>query len=102
MEDAVQLLTNGLLVGFAPAIELKLPSRPTPNAAEKAPDPPASGCSFIPLHTRTRGHGLSRFRDDRQWSLDDQKGAQTLAPRKADAVAEARHTIDRILSRQEG
>ena len=27
---------------------------------------------------------------------------QTLAPRKADAVAEARHTIDRILSRQEG
>jgi hypothetical protein len=26
----------------------------------------------------------------------------TLAPRKADAVAEAKHTIDRILSRQEG
>jgi hypothetical protein len=26
----------------------------------------------------------------------------TLAPRKADAVAEAKHTIERILSRQEG
>jgi hypothetical protein len=30
------------------------------------------------------------------------KERRPLAPRKADAVAEARHTIDRILSRQEG
>ena len=49
VEDAVQLLTNGLLVGFAPAIERKLLSRSNSKRPEKAPAPPASGA----FHTVT-------------------------------------------------
>jgi hypothetical protein len=40
-----------------------LPSRSNSRPAGKRPAPPASGCSFILLHTRTSGRGLSRFRE---------------------------------------
>ena len=38
---------------------------PQPNSkrAETTPARPASGCSYIPLHTRTSRHDLSRFRE---------------------------------------
>src|SRR6476659_3267022 len=60
-KDADQLLTNGLLVGFAPAIERNCRHGLTPNAARQ-PSPASIG---IPLHTRTSRLGLSRFRIDR-------------------------------------
>ena len=59
------MLTNGLLVGFAPAIERNCRHGPTPNAARQRQSRQHRGCSCIPLHTRTSRLGLSRFRNDR-------------------------------------
>src|SRR6476620_6951259 len=59
VKDADQLLSNGLLVGFAPGIERNCRHVPNSKRAEKVPPPTISGCSFIPLHTRTSGHALS-------------------------------------------
>ena len=50
VKDAVQLVTNGRLVGFAPVFALKFPSRSNSKRAEKAPTPPISGVQF---HTVT-------------------------------------------------
>ncbi len=42
VENAVHLLTNGRLVGFAPVFELNYCHSPTPSALETVPAPPAS------------------------------------------------------------
>ena len=100
VEDAVHLLTNGLLVGFAPVFERNYRHSPTPNVPRKRPPrqrQSAVSYRYILGLEGTACHASGMIVKGRSTIRSADLGA-----RKADAVAEAKHTIDCILSRQEG
>src|SRR5258707_848352 len=65
VDDAVHLLTDGLLVGFAPVFELNYRHSPTPSASEKALTPAsirsAVSYRYILGPTGTACHASSRL-----------------------------------------
>jgi hypothetical protein len=89
MDDAVQFLANGSLIGFAPAIEGACRHVPTPNVPRER-QPRQNRGSFILLHTRTSGYDLSRFR------FDDQKRSADMKTLLAIALAAATLTIGTV------